>query len=432
MPSDSTAPGLLRAMFDAAVEAALPAAVVPRHLPAAAQGPHDRDRRRQGVGRDGRRRSRTLARRRSRASSSPATATPSRAGASRSSRPPTRCPMPPGATPRARILELARAAAGRLVLCLISGGGSALLALPADGLTLADKQAVNKALLASGADIGEMNVVRKHLSRHQGRPARRGGPPGQGRQPADLRRAGRRPGGRSRRARPCRTRHLRRRARRSLDPLPASTPPPAVRAHLLARRRGDAQARRPAARRRRDGHDRPPQALARGGSRGRARSRRHAADPRRRDRGRGARGRQASWPGSPARCAPHGQPVPPPCVLLSGGETTVTVRGERPGRAQHRVPAGASRSQLQRPAGRVGDRRRHRRDRRQPRTMPAPSSRPTRWRARSASGLEAAAECWPTTTAYGFFEALGDLVVTGPTLTNVNDFRAVLIQPAAA
>ena len=73
-----------------------------------------------------------------------------------------------------------RAAAGRmwelvqgltaddLVLCLISGGGSALLALPAEGLTLADKQAVNKALLKSGASISEMNCVPQHLSAMKG------------------------------------------------------------------------------------------------------------------------------------------------------------------------------------------------------------------------------------------------------------------------
>ncbi|CAN7425763.1 glycerate kinase [Pseudoduganella sp. LjRoot289] len=55
-----------------------------------------------------------------------------------------------------------------LVLCLISGGGSALLALPAEGITLQEKQALNKALLRSGAAIGEMNCVRKHLSAIKG------------------------------------------------------------------------------------------------------------------------------------------------------------------------------------------------------------------------------------------------------------------------
>jgi hydroxypyruvate reductase len=76
--------------------------------------------------------------------------------------------------------EKGRAAAGRmlekvnalspddLLLCLISGGASALLALPAPGLTLADKQEVNRALLRSGAHIGEMNTVRKHLSAIKG------------------------------------------------------------------------------------------------------------------------------------------------------------------------------------------------------------------------------------------------------------------------
>ena len=68
-----------------------------------------------------------------------------------------------------RMLDYAgQAGEGDLVLCLISGGASALLALPADGLSLEDKQAVNRALLASGADITQMNAVRKHLSAIKG------------------------------------------------------------------------------------------------------------------------------------------------------------------------------------------------------------------------------------------------------------------------
>jgi len=55
-----------------------------------------------------------------------------------------------------------------LVLCLISGGGSALLTLPAEGLSLQDKQRISRALLDCGATIGEMNCVRKHLSRIKG------------------------------------------------------------------------------------------------------------------------------------------------------------------------------------------------------------------------------------------------------------------------
>ena len=68
-----------------------------------------------------------------------------------------------------RVIGLVRqAAAGDLVLCLISGGGSALLPLPAEGLTLADLQATTAALLRCGAMIDEVNTLRKHLSQVAG------------------------------------------------------------------------------------------------------------------------------------------------------------------------------------------------------------------------------------------------------------------------
>ena len=67
------------------------------------------------------------------------------------------------------ILSLVKGAGERdLVLCLISGGGSALLVAPAEGVTLEDKQAVTRLLLACGADIHEINTIRKHMSRAKG------------------------------------------------------------------------------------------------------------------------------------------------------------------------------------------------------------------------------------------------------------------------
>ncbi|SEJ49018.1 MULTISPECIES: glycerate kinase [unclassified Variovorax] len=80
-------------------------------------------------------------------------------------------PVPDAAGLRAaqRMLELVEGLRPEdIVLCLISGGGSALLPLPIDGLTLEDKQAVNRALLVSGATISEMNCVRRHLSAIKG------------------------------------------------------------------------------------------------------------------------------------------------------------------------------------------------------------------------------------------------------------------------
>ena len=78
-------------------------------------------------------------------------------------------PDEPGEEAAGRILRLAQdAGEDDLVLCLISGGGSSLLPLPAPGLSLEEKKAVNQALLSSGATIGEINCVRKHLSAIKG------------------------------------------------------------------------------------------------------------------------------------------------------------------------------------------------------------------------------------------------------------------------
>lgn len=80
-------------------------------------------------------------------------------------------PVPDARSVRGAEALLAEAAAlgpGDLALVLLSGGGSALACAPAEGLTLADKVAATRALLASGADIGAVNAVRKHLSRFKG------------------------------------------------------------------------------------------------------------------------------------------------------------------------------------------------------------------------------------------------------------------------
>lgn len=78
-------------------------------------------------------------------------------------------PGPEGEAAAREVLGLLREADGRdLVIALISGGGSALLPLPAEGVTLQDKVAVTDLLLRSGATISEVNTVRKHLSAVKG------------------------------------------------------------------------------------------------------------------------------------------------------------------------------------------------------------------------------------------------------------------------
>ena len=159
---------LLRSLFQAAVDAADPAKLVPRHLPPKPRG-------------------RTIVVGAGKASAAMARALEQSWDGPLQGLVVTRyghgvpCkrieiveaahPVPDakGAGAAARMLELVKGlTADDLVIALISGGASALLVAPAAGLTLADKQMVTKQLLASGADITEMNCLRKHLSAIKG------------------------------------------------------------------------------------------------------------------------------------------------------------------------------------------------------------------------------------------------------------------------
>ncbi|MGH8636983.1 MAG: glycerate kinase type-2 family protein, partial [Burkholderiales bacterium] len=159
---------LLRQMFDAAVSAALPEHCLPAHLPAPGTG-------------------RTIVVGAGKASAAMAAVLERHWPGELSGLVVTRyghavpCrrieiveashPVPDAAGRAAaeRILSLVSGLTSEdLVICLFSGGGSALLTLPAEGVSFEDKQAVNRSLLRSGADIAEMNCVRKHLSRIKG------------------------------------------------------------------------------------------------------------------------------------------------------------------------------------------------------------------------------------------------------------------------
>jgi hydroxypyruvate reductase len=323
-----------------------------------------------------------------------------------------------------RILELARGAgADDLVLCLISGGGSSLLALPAPGLTLEDKQAVNKALLASGADIGQMNVVRRHLSLIKGGRLAAAAHPAKvvsllisdvpGDDPAAI-------------------------ASGPTVPDPSTfadaravlaryriTPPPAVARHL---ERAEDETPKP-------GDARlvgalnimiaTPQ-----------RSLEAAADVARRVGvtplllGDALEGEAAEvgklLAGIARSVVAHGHPLPAPCVLLSGGETTVTVRGQgRGGRNVEFLLALALGLQgLPGVWAIAGDTDGIDGADEAAGAVVAPDTL-----ARAASlGIDARASL-ARNDGHGFFAALGDQVITGPTLTNVNDFRAILVDP---
>jgi glycerate 2-kinase len=309
-----------------------------------------------------------------------------------------------------------------LVLCLVSGGGSSLLALPAPGITLADKQAVNRALLRSGAGIHEMNCVRKHLSAIKGgRLAEAAGAarlvtlvisdvPGD--DPSVIASGPTVPD----------TTTLA--DARAVLARYGITPPSGVLAHL---RNPAAETPKPedSGFRHAETHViASPQASLEA-----AASVARTAGVVPVILGDAIEGEAAEvarvMAGIARQGALHGQPAPPPCVLISGGETTVTVRGHgRGGRNAEFLLALAVALD-----GRQGihaiacdtDGIDGTED-----NAGALISPDTLARAR-ALDIQAR-DRLTDNDGYGVFAALGDLVVTGPTLTNVNDFRAILIR----
>ncbi len=423
---DLSARAFLRRLFDAAIAAADPAKLIPRHLPARARG-------------------RTIVVGAGKASAAMASAFEQHWTGELSGLVVTRyghgapCerievveaahPVPDARGEQAarRILELVKGLTEEdLVVALISGGGSALLSAPAEGLSLADKQGVNRALLASGASIEEINCVRKHLSAIKGGRLAVAAYPARvvtllisdvpGDDPAVIASG-------PTVADPTTTAEA-----RAILAKYGITPPPAVQSHLMSA-----------------GDETPKPGDAR-----LARAEIHLiATPQ-------ASLMAAAEVAKSAGVAPlvlsdsiegesrevarvlsgiarqvhrYGQPIPAPCVLLSGGETTVTVRGKGRGgrnvefllalaltlRGQSQTWAIAGDTDgvdgAEEIAGAI--------------ITPDTLDRAARRGVRAADSLA-------DNDGHGFFEALGDQVVTGPTLTNVNDFRAVLIESGAA
>ncbi len=322
----------------------------------------------------------------------------------------------------ARILQMVQGLGeDDLVLCLISGGGSALLALPAPGVSLEQKQAINRALLKSRATIHEMNCVRKHLSAIKGGRLAAAAWPARvvtllisdvpGDDPSVIASGPTVPDPTT--------------SGDTLDILKqyAIEVPPSVLAHLES---ADSETPKPGDRRLADGEVRmvaTPQAsleTAAGVAREAGLSALILGDSIEGE----AREVAIVHAGIARQVARHGQPVAAPAVLLSGGETTVTLRGQgRGGRnaefllslavdlgGQLGIHAVACDTDgIDGTEDNAG-------------AYLGPDSL-----ARTGSlGVDAKARL-ADNDGYGFFEAAGDLIKTGPTLTNVNDFRAILI-----
>lgn len=309
------------------------------------------------------------------------------------------------------------------VLALISGGGSALLAAPAPGITLADKRAITAALLGSGASIHEMNCLRKHLSAIKGGRLAAAAWPAKVLTLAISDVAGDDP-------------EVIASGPTVGDPSTCADALAIVERHAIAipaalRERlasGELETPKPGDPRLANAEFRivanPLLAL------------RAAAEAARKagvtplilgDEIEGeARDVARALAGIAKSCARHCTPARPPCVLLSGGEATVTLRGSgRGGRNSELLLALAIALQGHpRIHALAGDTDGIDGSEDNAGALIAPD---TLHRAR-ARGLDARAAL-ADNDAYGFFAALGDLLITGPTLTNVNDFHAILIRP---
>lgn len=309
-----------------------------------------------------------------------------------------------------------------LVLCLISGGGSALLALPAPGLTLADKQAVNQALLKSGANIAEMNCVRKHLSRIKGGRLAAAAAPARvvsllisdvpGDDPAVIASGPTVPDPTSFAD-----------ARAVLEKYGIEAPH-AVRRHLEQAAQETPKPGDPVFARTETVMVATPQMAL------------EAAAKVAREAGivpvilgdaieGEAREVAQVMAGIARQVRRHGQPAAAPCVLLSGGETTVTVRGKgRGGRnAEFLTALAVALDGAEGIYALAAD------------TDGIDGSEDNA--GAFANGTTAArliekgldpAELLNNNDAWSAFNAVGDLFVPGPTGTNVNDFRAILIR----
>jgi glycerate 2-kinase len=334
-------------------------------------------------------------------------------------------PVPDAAGMRAaeRMLDLvAHLLPDDLVLCLISGGGSALLPLPAKGLTLDMKQNVSRALLASGATISEMNCVRRHLSAIKGGRLAAACHPAQvltllisdvpGDRPVDIASG-------PTVADPTTCADALGILRRYGIALPQAV------LELLQSGRGESV---------KPGDPRLARATAR-----------NIATPQMALEAAAAVARDAGIPvhilsdaiEGEARdvgkvfariaqqVAERNQPFAAPCILLSGGETTVTVRGG--GRGGRNVEFLLSLAIALEGHGRIhalaGDTDGVDGQEEIAGAYLGPDSLE---RARSL-GLKPK-DMLDDNDAHSFFGALNDSVITGPTLTNVNDFRAILIE----